>query len=510
MNRSSNSIRNAFFAILGSLFITLLQLINRRIFVIYLSDVYLGLNGLFYNIVTVLSMSEMGIGTALIYALYKPVADNNKEKVKSLMFLYKKLYTAIGWFVIIFGIILTPFLGMLIKEMPDIYYIHLYYMLYVIDSGMSYFYTYKRSLIICNQEDYISSATVMISTIVTKGIQFLILVTTQNYFLYLLIQILFTRLENILISKIADRKFPYLLEKDIKLLEQEETASIKKNIVGMMTQKIGSVIVSGTDNLIISKILGLTAVGFYSNYMLLINTLNSLIGKVFNSITASVGNLVAKKDSSEVEKTFLNILFINYWIFSFSTVCFWCLLQPFISIWLGNKFLLSDETIWVMVILFYVNGMRKTVLIFRNATGIFWHDRYKTIIEAVINLLLSIPLTYLYGVMGVKLGSLIALVIVTFWVESYVLYKKYFVKSPAQYYILQLKYILLTIVQCIAINGICRIIDNGTILSFLYECIVCVILTNVVMMLLFKRTREFQYLCGILKNWLTRRRKNDK
>ncbi len=507
MNRTKNSIRNVFFTIVGSIILTLLQLINRRVFIEYLSDAYLGLNGLFYNIVTVLSMSEMGIGTALIFAMYKPVAEADREKIKSLMHLYKKLYTAIGLFVIGFGALLTPFLGSLIKEMPDISYIHLYYIMYVIDSGMSYFYTYKRSLIICNQEDYISSATVMITSVITKIMQFLVLVLTQNYFLYLLIQIIFTRLENVLISKIADKKFPYLLEKDVKPLDKEETGEIRKNILGMMTQKIGGVLASGTDNLIISKILGLTVLGFYSNYMLLISTMNSLIGKVFSSITASIGNLVAKKDREEVEKTFRNILFINYWIFSFVSVCFGCLLQPFISIWLGKKYLLSDVTVWVMVLLFYVNGMRKTVLIFRNATGMFWHDRYKTIVEAVINLLLSIPLTYLFGVMGVKLGSLLALIAVTFWIEGYVLYKKYFIKSPIQYYYLQLKYIVLTIAEFLIINKICGVIDHGTVVSFFYECVACVILTNAVLVLLFGRTKEFRYLCSILKCVGEKRRK---
>ena len=307
MSRTKNSVRNAFFTVMGSVVIMVLQLVNRKVFVNFLADEYLGLNGLFSNILSMLSMSEMGIGTAMIFSLYQPVGENNTEKIKSLMRLYKKLYTIIGWFVLGMGFAITPFLRFFIKEMPDIPYIHLYFMMYVLNSGISYFYTYKRSIIICNQEDYISSLTTMGASVATRVVQLIFLIATHNYFLFLLTQIVFTRLENVIISKIADKKYPYLLEKEIEPLSSEDTASIKKNIYAMMTQKIGSVIVSSTDNLIISKILGLTILGFYSNYTLILNTLNSLIVKVFNSITASVGNLVVKGSKEETETTFRNM-----------------------------------------------------------------------------------------------------------------------------------------------------------------------------------------------------------
>lgn len=506
MSRMKSSIRNIMFTILGSVVTMLLQLVNRRVFINYLASDYLGLNGLFSDILSMLSLSEMGIGTAMIYALYKPVAEKDNGKIKSLMQLYKRLYISIGCFVLIVGVALTPFLHIFIKEMPEIPYIHLYYVMFVVDSGMSYFYTYKRSLIICNQENYISSTTTMLSNICVRIVQLIFLIATHNYFLFLLTQIIFTRLENIVISKIADKKYPFLLEKDIEPLKKEDTESIKKNIFAMMAHKMGNVIVNGTDNLIVSKIMGLSVLGLYSNYALLINAISGLISKIFSAVTASIGNLVVEKNKEETEKVFYKILFMNYWIFDVCAICFYCLLQPFVKLWVGERFLLSNITVYVIVLLFYLNGMRRTVLEFRNATGIFWYDRYKAIIEAITNLVVSIPLTYIWGVMGVKMGSVIALLSTSFWVEGWVLYRHFFQKTSMQYLRKQIFYGLLTLLQCVLLNCFCRIIDDGSILTFLIQCIFCFMISNLVIIILFWHTEEFRYYLNIAKQMLTKRR----
>lgn len=507
MNRTKNSVRNIFFTIAGAMVTMLLQLINRRVFINYLSSEYLGLNGLFSNILSMLSLSEMGVGTAMIYALYKPVADNDTEKIKSLMQLYKKFYTVIGLFILLVGIAITPFLHIFIKEMPDISYIQVYYIMFVLDSGLSYFYTYKRSLIICNQQHYLSSLSMMLSNVVTRVAQLILLIVTHNYFLFLLTQIVVSRLENVVISKIADKKYPYLKDKNIVPLDRESKTDIKKNIFAMLSHKIGTVIVYGTDNLIISKILGLAVLGIYSNYVLLTTSINGLIGKVFDAITASVGNLVVQKDKEQTEKIFYNIFFANYWIYSFVTICFFCLMQPFVKMWVGENMLLADAVVWVIVIVFYLEGMRKTALIFRDATGVFWNDRYKAIIESVINLVCSIPLTFALGVLGVKLGTLISLLATSFWVEGYVLYKHFFKKSVKGYLLKQTGYFILTAFMCVGVNFLCELIDAGTILSFIGQCAICVVVPNVLLLVLFHRTEQFKYFYNILMGIVKKERK---
>ena len=498
MNRTKSSIKNVSITMLGAIVTMLLQLINRRVFVNYLASDYLGLNGLFSDILSMLSLSELGIGAAMVFALYKPVAEKDYEKIKSLMQLYKKYYTIIGCFVLGVGIALTPFLKFLIKEMPNIPFIHLYYIMYVVDSGMSYFYTYKRSLIICNREDYISSMTTMLSSVGMRMVQLLVLVFTHNYFLFLLVQIIFTRVENIVISKIAEKKYPYLREKNIKSLDAETKEGIKKNIFAMVAHKIGNVVVNGTDNIIVSKILGLSVLGIYSNYHMLIITVSGMVTRVFNAITSNIGNLVAEKNAEDVENVFYNILFMNYWIYAICTVCFSCLLQPFVRLWLGPDYLLSDITVLIIVTFFYFGGVRNTVMSFRDATGMFWHDRYKALIESVVNIAISIPLAIKFGVAGVKLGTLIAFLCVSFWVESYVLFKYFFNKSIKKYMLRQMGYALLIACICFVSKQVCLMVDGGNVITFAVECVICIVLPNVLICAIFFRTREFQYFWGII------------
>ncbi len=499
MNRTRSSIRNVTVTMVGAIVTMLLQFVNRRVFVNFLSGEYLGLNGLFADILSMLSLSELGVEGAMIYALYKPVAEKDIEKVKSLMKLYKTLYRAIGCFILCVGFALTPFLHIFIKEMPDIPYIQVYYLMYIIDCGMSYFYSYKRSLIICNREDYISATTTTCSAMGMRLAQLIVLIFTHNYFLFLASQVVFNRIENIVISKIAEKRYPYLLDKNVERLDRTTTTGIKKNIFAMMSHKIGTVVVYGTDNIIISKILGLKILGIYSNYSLLISTVNGIINKVFSAITSNIGNLVAEKDKSEVERVFYNIFFANFWIYSVCTICFFCLLQPFVGLWLGSEFLLSDITVWILALGFYFTGMRRSCLAFRDATGVFYYDRYKALVEAILNIAVSIPLTIRYGVVGVKLGTVISMLLTSFWIEGYVFFNKYLNKSITKYMLKQAQYALVTIGICFLTNQVCIYIDKGNLFSFVIECVICFMFSNVLLLLFFFRTKEFGYFWKILR-----------
>ena len=509
MSRTRNSIRNVIFTGVGFAVTTLLQLVNRKVFIMFLSSEYLGLNGLFSNILSMLSLSEMGVGAAIVFALYKPIAENDTEKIKSLMALYKKLYTFIGIFVLLIGAALIPFLHLLIKDMPDIPYIQLYYFMFVLDSGMSYFYSYKRSLIICNQDNYISTTTTMMASVGTRIVQLFILLLTHNYFLYLLVQICFTRLENVVISKIADKQYPYIKDHEYQKLSREEKHAIRNNVLAMMAHKIGGVVVNATDNLIISKVLGLSVLGIYSNYVLLTQTIDGLMYKIFSSVTASIGNLIAEKSKEEIEDTFNRMLFLNYWIINFCTICLLCLIQPFIRLWIGQDYQLSIFTVVIIVTVFYFSGMRKTVLEFRDAAGLFWADRYKALIEAAVNLIASIPLTYILGVAGVKIGTLISMLGVAFWVEGWVLYK-YLLKKPVSTYLFrQTKYAIYTIIQGGVTYFLCDYFINKGIIGFVIQVIICLIIPNLLMIILFRNTDEFNYVIDLLKKIIKKYHKKE-
>lgn len=499
MSRTAKSVKNLIFTF-GGYFITLvLQFISRSIFIKMLSAEYLGLSGLFSNILSILAVSELGIGTAMTYALYKPISDHNTEKIKSLMKLYKRLYTLIGLAIIVLGTLLAPFLQYLVADMPDIPYIRLYYLLYVFNSGISYFYSYKRSLIICDQQSYVSTVTTTIASITTKLLQIIVLYFTGNFMLFLLVQIGVTFAENIWISCIADKKYPFLREKNIEKLTADDKNSIKRNVKGMLFHKISFVIVMATDNLIISKILGLVSVGIYSNYSMIIDNVGALTDKGIYSVSASVGDLIASGDKKKSENVFYKLLFIDFWVSCFCSVSLFCLLQPFIRLWLGEAFLLTDFSVMVIVLCFYFSKMRHTVNIFKESAGIIRQDRYAPVIESILNLILSIPLTIWLGVAGVKLGTLLSTIAVPFWCAAYVLFKYYFGKKCSKYLLLQLKYFVITVICTILTAFACYLIKVDGILGFAIKCLLCVFIPNATVLIGFYKTDELGYLIDVIK-----------
>lgn len=505
-NRTRSSIRNIMFSMMGYVFTILLQFVNRKVFVQLLTTEYLGLNGLFGNILSMLALSELGIGTAMTFALYKPVAEKNIEKIKSLMMLYKKVYSVIGWVVLGLGAGLTPFLQFLIKDMPDIPYIRIFYLLYVLNSGISYFYTYKRTLIICNQDAYISTTTTTISSVATKLLQIIFLYVTGNYFVYLIIQVVMTRIENVVISRIADKQYPYLLETDVQDLSDKDKAEIKDNVKAMFCHKIGNVVVNATDNIIISKVLGLSAAGLFSNYVLIFDNVSNLANTIIRATSSSVGDLIARGDKERSYKVYKDMLFANFWIMCFCSGCLLCLLQPFVSIWLGGDYLLDDRFVYIMVACFYFAGMRTVTLVYKDGAGLFMPDRYKALVESVANLAISIPLTYYMGVSGVKLGTLISTLLIPFWIEGLVLYKHYFERSVFTYLLIQFGYALATTAIIGATYFVCCSIHQEGYTGLAIRGMVCCMVPNLLIALMFFRSSGFKYFLGIVSNRILKKR----
>ncbi|MBQ0064173.1 MAG: hypothetical protein KBT48_00250, partial [Firmicutes bacterium] len=492
-SRTGKSIKNILFSLFGFVCTTLLQLVNRLMFVHFLPIEYLGIHGLFTNLISMLALSELGIGSAMIYALYKPVATKDKERIKSLMALYKKLYWIIGCIIFILGLSLLPFLPRFMKEQPDIPYISFYFLLYVFNAGVSYFYTFKRSIIICNQEEYIPTLVTMITSILTRLIQIFVLYFTQSFFQYLLVQIVFTLVENWIVSYIADKKYPYLKEKEVQPLKKKEIQNIQKNVYAMVFHKIGDVVVNATDNILVSRLLGLSFVGYLYNYTMIFDLVSNVVLRIFSSLTPSLGNLIAIESREKSEEVFYRLLFGNFWLVSFCCVCLYCLCQPFLSLWLGDSFILDQSIVFVLCAVFYVMGMRRTALQYRSAAGLFYQDRYKPLIESVVNLALSIPLTMHLGIVGVKLGTILSLLTTAFWMEGYILYKYYFQKSCLSYLYTQAKFGLITLICMISIHALCSLVSLSGIPGFLLQGMLCVVGINGIYLLFFYKKEEFQY-----------------
>lgn len=504
MTRTKSTIKNIVYAFIGQFLGTLTVFISRIFFLKILSADYLGLNGLFTNILTVLSFAELGFGTAITFSLYKPLVDENKEKIKSLMHLYKIIYRNVTIVIFIMGSILTPFLKYLIADMPDIPNIQIIYLLYVINTSISYVCSYKKTLIIADQNRYIATFYRYFCYILLNIIQIIVLLIFKNYIIYMIVQIFFTFLENYLTSKKANKLYPYLLEKDIKKLDDSERKDLFKNTKAMLMHKIGSILVNSTDNIILSKYVGLTSVGIYSNYLIIKQALISITGQIFSATSAGIGNLCADSESNEKKlQVFYNLNFASFVIYNVTSIGLVNVLVPFIALWIGKEYIFSTNINLMFVLIYYITGMRNPVLTYREAMGLFYRDRYKAIIEAIVNLLFSIILAKKIGTMGVLIGTLISSVCVSIWVEVHILFKYGFKHNAVKYIIQYITYFVLTIIMSIITMIICdKIAIQNLLLKVLINGFVSIAISTVSIVVLYRNTDEFMYFKQLLKKTL--------
>ena len=497
MARTQNTIRNVLAAMMGQLGGVLVNLLARVFFLHYLNQTYLGLNGLFTNVLTMLSLVELGVGPAMAYSLYKPLADGDTERIKSHMAFYKRAYVTIGLVIAALGLAFLPFYTVFMDEVPDIPQLNIIYLLFVANTVVSYFYSYKRSLIVCDQKKYIETAVHYGAYFILNVVQIIFLAITKSYVLFLVLQVISTWTENFLLARKADKLYPYLKDKNVKPMDKADSQVIFRNVAAMSMHKIGAVVVNSTDNILISKLIGLATAGLYANYYTIIHPLQTITNQIFESIVASVGNLSATVKGGDVghlKETFNDVFFLAFWIFTFCAACLYNLLPPFIQfLWLRNKgWLLDNGTLIVLVINFYLYGMRRPVLTFRDASGAFWNDRFKPIFESIINLLASIVLAHRLGLMGIFLGTLVSTVTTSLWVEPLVLYRNVFFMPLRDYFLRFAGYTAVGAVICGVTTWLCRLVGYS-LLSLIPRAVICVLVPNLLLLLVFHRTKEFQY-----------------
>lgn len=452
-SRTENSIINSAMSIVTQVLTVVLNFAVKTVFIKMLNDEYLGVNGLFTNIITMLSLADLGIGIAIPYSLYKPLAKKDEHKINVLMNFYKKVYTIIGIAVLLIGLSLTPFLGLIIKDIPkNVPHLSLIYILFVIHSASSYFFVYKKFLIDSDQKGYITSRIIFTFSTLLSIIQIILLVTTKNYILFLLSSIILVIIQNIYISSKANKLYPFIKNKTDEKLEKEDMEGIKKNVSSLFIYKVGTVIMNGTDNIIISKFIGLIIVGFYSNYVLIINSITTVLNQIFNAITSSIGNLVVTTNKKRNKEVYDNLNFANFWLYALFGVCIIVLINPFINIWIGKKYVMGFSIVFLLVLNFYVLGMQSVTNSFRNAYGLFWIAKYRPIIMVIINIVISVVLVQFIGIEGVLIGTLVSRLVTTAWLDPYIVHKYGFEISPKSYYIDYLKYLVIFTAISIILN----------------------------------------------------------
>lgn len=509
MSRKKKSIKNFIVALICQTIGLVASFIARYFFVKILSSEYLGLNGLFSNILTILSFAELGIGTAITYSLYEPIKNEDVDKCTMLMNFYKKVYTIIGIIILLVGLSITPFINFFINEKPHIIEnIYIIYMLFVINTGISYFFSYKRSYIIADQNRYIASIFRYGCYVLMNIIQTILLYVTKNYYLFLIIQIVFTFLENMMISYYANKLYPFLKNmKNIKL-DSKTKKDINKNTRAMVAHKIGGIVVSSTDNILLSKIVNLATVGLYSNYYMITYALNLFFNQLYSSLTPSVGNLCV--DSSDDIKyiNFKRIDFLTFSLYSFSSIILLCFYNSFIKIWLGSNYLFNECIVTIIVLNFYLTGMRNSVLTFRSATGLFYNDRYKPLFEALINLVTSIVLGIKFGIIGIFIGTVISTLATCFWIEPYILYKHCFKKKSLEYFYNYLFEFIFTVICYFVIRYVLKYLPISNVLDLIIDFFISGIIFVTIYLLFFMKNEYFLYYKNLLLYLLKKKRED--
>ena len=501
--RTKSSILNTITSLTASLCSAILGIIAQTLFLKILNVEYLGVNGLFTNIISMLSIAELGIGNAIIVNLYKPIFENNIEKIKSLMHFYKKAYNIIALIVLVIGLILVPFLGYLVGEVSIDINITIIYLLFLFSTVSSYLLIYKRSILYADQKNYILNCFEIGYLIIYNTLQIIILYLTKNYYLYLSVKIICQLIENIIVSIYVNKKYSYLIDKNYKKLDKETEKNIFSKVKALIFHKVASFVIKGTDNIIISTYLNIKTVGLYSSYQTIINSVNNLFSKIISSTSASIGNLLVEEDSNKIYKTFNRIRFLNFWLATFSSTCLLVIMQSFIKLWIGEQFLLSNMVLYALVFSYFLNQMRYSYSVFKDAAGIWQEDKFVPVIESVLNIIISIALVKCMGLVGVFIGTILSSLVL--WIYSYpkFVHKKLFKKNYKSYIKENLRYLIIFILIVITtyLNSLLFTVNNNLI-QVIINTIVAILVSNLLLILIFFKTDNFKYFLSLGKKFL--------
>lgn len=501
MTRTKHSLKNISISIFSQVIIILLGFLSRKVFLDSLGTEYLGINGLLTNILSSMVLIESGIGISIVYNLYKPLAEDDKDKIVALVQLYKKAYLVLALIMGTLSLILYQFLGKIIQGDNSVKGLGFVYFLFVAKSIVSYLYAYKWALINADQRGYILAKNNLVFQIISMIGKMFILVLTRNYLVYLLVEFLLFIAQNIINSIIVNNRYGYINTKKKYKIDSATKVNIVKNVKAMFVQNIGSYLIFSTDNILISAMINISSVGLYSNYTMVMGQLTALLQPIIGGIGNSVGNLIATESSEKSYSIFKITFLISFWIYSFAAIFLYNLLEPFINWWLGDGYLLSKFTFIILICNFYLTGIRSSIVTFKAKAGLFANDKYIPLIEGIINLILSIVFIKYLGLAGVFLGTTCSYLMLSFWNQPRIVYKEYFKKSVWKYFNKYVFFTVLAISTGMVVNLICNYLFSGySFMSLVLRGIVCVVVINVVYLSIFFRTKEFKHLFEVFKN----------
>lgn len=493
IERTKNAFRNIIWGVIERIISIALPFATRTILIKVLGAEYLGLNSLFTSILQVLSISELGISSAIVFSMYKPIAEDNNELLCAFLNLYRKIYIVIGSIILLVGLAVIPFLPNLITgENPTNVDIYIVYVIYLANTVLSYYlFAYKQALFSAHQRNDLISKRTTIVSFFSGTLQIILLLSFKNYYTYVLVIPLATILTNLLNAFLANRMYPKI--QCMGKVPENEIRGIKKRVAGLISYKIYGVVYSSVGSIVISAFLGLVPLAIYNNYFYVQSAIIGFLTIIASSITAGVGNKMITNTKEDNYKDFMNFTFTNGWITSWCAICLICLYQHFMRTWVGDNLTFPFPTMVLIVLYFYLSRVTNITFTYREAAGLWWEDRFRPLVLTAVNLTLSLTLVQIIGVNGVVLSTIFCTIFISVPWGTYILFKNYFKMSPKAYFKRILMYISATALISFATLMICDILPSSGWRFLAAKCCICLVIPNILFWVSFRKVKEYLY-----------------
>ena len=504
MSRKTASAKTAVTGIALNVINAILGFIVQKIFISSLGVEYAGINGVFTSIVSILTLTDLGISTAVIFHLYKPLANNDHDKISALMQYYRKACRIISSIIIVGGLILLPFATTFVGEttVPDNLYI--IFALFITNAVFSYALNYRRPILNADQKGFIANIVVTACHLLLYGLKIVILLTTKNFYLYTASVVIVKIIEDLAIGLIVKKRYPYI-DKKVKLSATIKN-DFKKKIQGSIYHNAASYVVHSTDNIIISQMFGVISVGLYSNYFMILNSINLLFGQLFTAMTASLGNILASEGAQKLYSVTKKIMLLNFWVYATISIATYYCITPFIKLWLGPDFLFIDVVVIALVLNFYLQSTRTPMTSILSSAGIIYENRFVPVAEAIINLATSISLGLLFGLPGVFIGTALSNLYLHLYSYPKYAFGLVLKRNKFEYILIFLKYFGLFIATWIFMGGIINFIKlDNFILDFIAKGVICVVIPSIIFFVIFRKTEEFKYFTNLASSFIKKR-----
>lgn len=492
IERTKNAARNIAFGSVLKLYQVITPFLMRTSMIYFMGVQYLGLNSLFTSILQVLNLTELGVGSAMVYSMYKPIADDDVSSICALMKLYRLYYRIIGIVIAVVGVALTPFIPYLIKsDLPAGLNIYVLYLLNLGATVLSYWlFAYKNSLFQAHQRVDITSKITLITTTFQYAVQLSIIVFIKDYYLYVLAALLAQALTNIITAISATKKYPNY--KPMGKLEASVVNSINQRIRDLFTSKLGGVIVNSADTVVISAFLGLTALAVYQNYYFILTSISGFILIIFNACTAGIGNSIITETKEKNFNDLKKFTFLICWISGFCTCCFLCLYQPFMYIWVGKELMLNFSAVVCFCLYFFVYEINQLLCTYKDAAGIWHEDRFRPLVTALTNLVMNLIMVQFWGIYGVILSTVLSTLFIGMPWLLHNLFTILFEKRQLLLYLKALlQYTFVIFVSCTICYAICQLFSFSEWTTLIVRAILCCIIPNMVYFFAYRKKPEF-------------------